>query len=301
MALHMTTKWLTAAQTFALTVVAASGAQTSSAMIDSTSNDPKSSFQFKYDPAASVALTAVAEGENPWRFSLDTWLWAMGINGTVGARGLQVDVDSSFIDVLDESDSLIGIMGRMEVGYDKWTLFADGFYTRIAVDDVSGPLGFGDVDVVNKLGLVDFGLMYRVYEGEARPEHTNEPRALTLDAYVGGRYTTLEVELKPALLPDRQRDRDWIDPIVGAKLVAPLGERWELRLWGDIGGFGVSSDLTWSATALLGYGFELFNMHASIFGGYRAIGQDYSTGSAANAFKWDVILHGPIIGLRLEF
>ena len=62
----------------------------------------------------------------------------------------------------------------------------------------------------------------------------------------------------------------------------------------DIGGFGVSSDITWQAMASLGY-------HVSDKGsvglGYRALGTDYTSGSST----YDVISHGLLLGFEYKF
>jgi hypothetical protein len=53
---------------------------------------------------------------------------------------------------------------------------------------------------------------------------------------------------------------------------------------------------------LLGYRFGLFGEdNARVVGGYRAMYQDYTDGSGDNKFEWDVTLHGPILGLSIEF
>ena len=70
---------------------------------------------------------------------------------------------------------------------------------------------------------------------------------------------------------------------------------------GDIGGFGVGSDFTWSATIVIGYDFLLFEHPALVYLGYRAIGQDFTEGSGSDRFTWDVIQHGPILGFSLLF
>ena len=70
---------------------------------------------------------------------------------------------------------------------------------------------------------------------------------------------------------------------------------------GDIGGFGAGSDFAWSALGLVGYRFEMLGLDSSALVGYRALGQDFDTGSGANKFKWDVTMHGPIIGLVTRF
>ena len=39
--------------------------------------------------------------------------------------------------------------------------------------------------------------------------------------------------------------------------------------------------------------------HVSLFGGYRALYQDYSTGSGNNKFAFDATMQGPILGLNI--
>ena len=39
----------------------------------------------------------------------------------------------------------------------------------------------------------------------------------------------------------------------------------------------------------------------AVLAGYRALAQDYSTGSGVNSFRWDVTLHGPVLGFTIRF
>jgi hypothetical protein len=77
-----------------------------------------------------------------------------------------------------------------------------------------------------------------------------------------------------------------------------MSERWNLILRGDIGGFGVGSDLTWNLVGLVD--FKPWK-HVSLFGGYRALYQDYEDGSGVNEFKFDATMHGPILGLNITW
>ena len=63
---------------------------------------------------------------------------------------------------------------------------------------------------------------------------------------------------------------------------------------GDIGGFGITSDLTWQAMAILGYHI---NESGSVILGYRGIGTDYTDGD----FGYDVINHGVVLGFEYKF
>jgi hypothetical protein len=44
------------------------------------------------------------------------YVWAAGLYGDVAARGVTVPVDASLIDILENSDSLVGLQGRLAVG-----------------------------------------------------------------------------------------------------------------------------------------------------------------------------------------
>lgn len=82
--------------------------------------------------------------------------------------------------------------------------------------------------------------------------------------------------------------------MIGIHGATDLNDRWFLQGGGDIGGFGVSSDLIWQANVLLGY---RITPNLSSLTGYRALGIDYSSGG----FLVDTIAHGPVIGLTYRF
>ena len=244
----------------------------------------------------ATPMAARADAD-PWRVDFTTWLWLYGITGDIGIGPLTADVDSTFLDVLQESDSVMAFSGRLEVGYGKFAGYVDGTYAKVGADDQSGSAGAANIDVTVNTGLVDFGLMYRLTDWES----TVDERGGALDIYAGARYLTLGVELDPAAANSLQRDRDWIDPIVGLKVRQPLAPAWHLSAWGDVGGFGVSSDLTWSVTAVVGFDFELFKIPATFYVGYRAIGWDYTDGSGPSRLEWDAVMHGPTLGFQARF
>ena len=57
-----------------------------------------------------------------------------------------------------------------------------------------------------------------------------------------------------------------------------------------VGGFGVGSDFAWSLNAEFEY---RFNPTWSAFVGYRVFDYDYED----DGFKFDMMLHGPLIGI----
>ncbi|MBL9151554.1 MAG: hypothetical protein JNK37_03680 [Verrucomicrobiales bacterium] len=86
----------------------------------------------------------------------------------------------------------------------------------------------------------------------------------------------------------------WTDPFIGFRGRCELWEDWHLVARGDIGGFGVSSDLTWNAFGAIGYAL---NDRTTMEIGYRYLSVDYSSGS----FTYDMVTKGPYLGLRLDF
>ena len=243
----------------------------------------------------------VSGSSNDWRFEFNSWLWMVGFNGDISARDRTTDVSASFSDVLDASDSIFAISGRLEVGYGRFAGFVDGLYSDLGADDQTGPLGLSDIEITLEQTIIDFGVMYRVCEWKRSGAGADNPRDMTLDLYAGARFNSMEITIDPANLPARSATQDWFDPIVGMKFGIPLSARWHFKVNGDVGGFGVESDFTWSTTAVFGFDFSLFGLPASVLAGYRAIGWDYSTGSGADEFAYDMIQHGPILGLSIRF
>jgi hypothetical protein len=80
-----------------------------------------------------------------------------------------------------------------------------------------------------------------------------------------------------------------------------LSEHWFLLFMGDVGGFGVGSELAWSVTGLLGYRWQGAGVEWAVLAGYRALYQDYSEGSGTDRFRWDTTMHGPVLGLTIRF
>lgn len=77
-----------------------------------------------------------------------------------------------------------------------------------------------------------------------------------------------------------------------------MGGRWRFTLRGEIGGFGIGSDLTWHAlTWFTCQQSERFGWHV----GYRAIAYDYEEGQGRNYQHYDLLQHGPGIGVTLSF
>ena len=77
-----------------------------------------------------------------------------------------------------------------------------------------------------------------------------------------------------------------------------FADKWKLAGRGDIGGFGVGSDFAWQGLAAVNW--QPFK-YVSFIGGYRALYQDYEEGSGLDYFRYDVTIHGPVVGLNFRW
>ena len=76
----------------------------------------------------------------------------------------------------------------------------------------------------------------------------------------------------------------------------------ELLLRGDVGGFDVGSKFTWQAIA--GYKFDFAVRSGITFSGlvgYRALYVDYAQGFGRRLYEFDMLIHGPVVGVSLRW
>lgn len=238
-----------------------------------------------------LALPRVAAGqttplERP-TFDVTLYGWLQSLDGTVGAGPLAASVTSSFSNTIDKADTVVPFMGRVEGHSGGFGLFVDAAYVSLGFNRVSvGPFA---ARADSSLLVVDFG-------GTAEVAGASDGR-WAIDALAGGRVTSVRTEIGLIGGPSVDQSQAWFEPFVGLRLRGRVAERWEYAIQADIGGFGVGSDFAWQAVATVGYRFPLLGTDATALIGYRALSQDYANGG----FRWDMTVHGPVLGLTLRF
>ncbi len=246
-----------------------------------------------------LAPEAGAGGEDKWWLQPTLSIWLPGISGDIGVRRLTANVNADFIDVLDDSDSIIGLTGAFEFGKGKIGGYVAGSYMKVGAE--AGPNN--RIDITNEIALFSFGVSYEIWRHEM--EHTAKPdqpaRDLTLTLTAGGRYTDVSVDVDFDVLPDRSGGDSWVDPMIGAKVVVPFSQHWSFVGGGEIGGFGVASDFAWSAAAVISWDFYIKEFPSALQFGYLAVGDDYSKGSGRSRFEWDTVLHGLLLNFTVRF
>jgi hypothetical protein len=243
---------------------------------------------------AATASIARAEDDDPtaWHVTITPYAWAPGLYGDVTVRGRDAALDASFRDTLENTDTLVGLDGHLEVTRGRWGAYGDILYVRTKVEDA----GTTGLDVTTRMWFVEFGAQYRLLDTT-----TDRVPGFTLDVYGGGRYTFLELDLDTRGAPSLNQQVDWIDPIVGGRLGVHFSEHVFLLFAGDVGGFGVGSDFAWSIMGLFGYRWQAAGFEWAVLAGYKALAQDYTTGSGTRRFRWDTTMHGPILGFSIRF
>lgn len=242
------------------------------------------------------------------------YAWAFGLEGDIGVGDRVASIDDSFLDIMDQSDSIVALQGHVEARYRRVGAFLDGAYADITLTPGASATrrlfdAEVDTDIDEEILLVEAGAFYRVLEEQRLwGEPANGGGLLSADLLAGARYTSLDFDVDAELTVNQQEieadfegDRDWVDPFVGVRTDLRLTESIDLSLRGDVGGVVTGSDFTWNTQALLGYRFALFGAPATAWGGYRALGQEYDDSSGDREFTWDVVLHGPIIGMSVTW
>jgi len=286
------------------------------------------------DPATADEMTVQAPAEKPaaadpdaWRFRGALYGWGMNVAGNLTARGQTVDVNASFLQLIQKSDSLIGFMGYFEA--DKGPV---GFFT----DVVWAKLGFGqssasfrnpiaglqlstssNTAVTYSLTVVEAGGSYQIARWPWSPGSFT-----TVDGLLGFRYWNNAVDVNFDLtstvdftrLSDalgrniefsrsfgiaRSGSLDWVDPIVGLRVRHQFTPAQEIMLWGDVGGFGFQSNFEWQALAVYSYAWQFTGYQLAALVGYRALGVDYT--NTGNNNSVNLVLHGPVIGFSVRF
>jgi hypothetical protein len=236
---------------------------------------------------AILVTSAARAADDLWRFSITPYLWLPSANTKTATDDEPDSVQSDTENILSKLD--FALMGTGEIAKGKVGLFFDSDVVKFRDD--------GKVQIVQQR---DFDRTLTIAQGTVAGEYrVVDDAKCSIDALAGARviYAKTAIDINSTtLLPDLKSDQSkiWVDPIVGLKLRYRFNDKWGVNAYGDIGGFGVSSTLTYQAIASVSYSFT---DHIALQVGYRLFSDDYHNGD----FKFDAKLYGPIVGLTFSF
>ncbi len=250
-------------------------------------------------PGMAEPIPLTGQTEADWRYTLSLYAFLPArTSGTSTIAGTTVPVDLDMgqaIDLLDFAAS-----GRFEAWRGNLGFIVDANYVALEADGaLPTPPGatFG-VDIRQKwLGLL---AAYKVADGT----YGKNNRRFAIDLQAGARYNSLRQEVTittpgPVVLPTLGGDEGWWEPVIGARGMWVLNDKWAAMASVDLGGFGAGgNDLQVGLNA--GVDWQAWT-NTSLFFGYRYYSMDYSTVLSTGAFAYDVEQHGPVFGVKFRF
>ena len=234
--------------------------------------------------AAFVLLAGHAAKAQEWQFALTPYAWLAGMSGKVkngAAAGSRFDV--GFGKIFDHL-SYPPLMLALEGSNGRFGFFADVMVLSLKSDIETRDILFNDGDI--KATSIEASL-----NGFNR---ALDMPAFKVDTAAGFRmwHMSNKIKLNPGILDGRSEKSTYtfVDPILTLRTNIVFAPGWSITLLGDIGGFGLSSDLTWQALGTINYQAASW---IELRLGYRHLAIDRK--------KIDVDFSGPILGGTVRF
>jgi hypothetical protein len=225
---------------------------------------------------ASATPAAAQPANDEWNVLVAPYLMGAAMSGATTVRGVEVDVDLSASDIF--SNLQFGAMGIVVARKGNWGFGTDLIWMALGttvretnVDFNQGAFAFYGLRQLGPAADVTFGLRVNTLQGEL--------------TFKGPDVT-------------RNQDKTWVDPIAGVTLRTPAERRVQMRIYSEIGGFGVGSDFAWQVFPTVSLRLA---GQTSLELGYRWLDVDYATGEGNEEFRYDVLTQGPVVGFGFRF
>ena len=273
------------------------------------------------DALPAKAIAAPAGPPSGWQFRFTPYAWLAGLDGSSTVRGRTTDIDASFIDIVQKSSTLFALMAYGEARNGRFSVFADAIYEKVGGGagftrsrnvrpEVGGTLG-ASLGVDFQMAIVEAAAAWEIVRFGGGETFT------AIDIYAGGRYwwqqasanfaltgtlTVADLTVSGGIARADSGSVSWIDPLVGARARMHLAPGVDFELLADVGGFGVGSKFSWQGVAALSWEFcRTKNVTWAAVVGYRALYVDYIQGAGITLYEYNMLTHGPLIGVSLRF
>lgn len=215
--------------------------------------------------------------------------WFSWIDSDMTVRDRDADLSATPSDLLENLNGLF--IGTAGVRWDRWSLEGALLYTKLENNDVSGPdTQVGppeEASLTQWIAQATVGYACAAWSGGSCPGN-----CMTFIGEVGLRYVSYELSV------DFARDGfdktvDWLDPIVGGRVVWDINPKWNALVAANVGGFGVGTDF--SAEIRLGVEYRMAKWIGLVVG-FEALYFDYD-----DEFEMQQWTYGPTIGLEFHW
>lgn len=230
-----------------------------------------------------------------FNFSIMPYAWLVSVGGTVGyIDGQKFGFNKSFTDALKYLKMAASVSGkfkyeRVSFVYDIAYFNLKGFGTEI---DAASTPNIASANWTVKQTLYDLFIAYLF---------PSKSKKIMVDVYGGGRLIVLNTATTiVATSNGAQRmssyDNSYLNPVIGVNAEYVLDQKAKWVAWskGDIGGFGVNSEMTWQLNAGFGY---MLSPQVPLTLGFKYIGINHDK----NQFAWQVNEYGFTIGIGYRY
>lgn len=241
-------------------------------------------------PNIILAQDVNSTTKSEWTYIVEPYLLFPNMSGTVGLADLPaVTVDASTNAIFGHLK--MGAMLYAEASNDKWAIGSDIIYMSLAQGLKPADYYWSGEVTAKQFAWEVSGL-----------RKVNPWLELGVGGILNSVNSGVDVQLAliggPPVFKSKEMTKTWFDPMLIARIKSKAGEKFVYQFRGEIGGFGIGSDLAWQMQAVAGYQFsKLF----SITGGYRIISLDYKTGSGQDYFHYNIDTFGPTLRFGFQF
>jgi hypothetical protein len=154
-----------------------------------------------YDTSKEALPPTITQSE-PWQFTIAVPGWLSSIDGTIGVRGVNADIDIPVTEILQHFDAILA--GRVEAQKGPFGIFGEVIY--IGLSDVSQINGLiNNIHETVDITYVDGALSWRL---------VNQPR-WSLDFAAGTHYTNVyeQLELHSGAIAIQQASEEFVTNI----------------------------------------------------------------------------------------
>ena len=250
-------------------------------------------------------MSSVAQANDDgtgWKYFAGAYLSGTAIDAKATAPtpggDMETQIDAEFSDLLENLE--YGLSGLFIARRGKVSINLDVLFIGLKIEENSSLPTIPPAGTTQTLQAdIDIDMReHEFYVGYAAFDSYPD-----LELITGIRYIDQDISIK--LTTDKGQQKfnigdSWIDPFIGLRYYAPIADKWNLYLRGDIGGFGVGSDLAWRTDLGVTYRIDK-NWEAAFF--YKVLDMDYETGTSGtpSIYKWDGTESGLTLGIGYYF